>query len=469
MSISIIRVVTKSLLFSLLFTLLFLLALTGYIIKENKRYKESVYPNVYVNDVDFSGAKRQDVKNYFESQNKNLQKASISIIYEDTIATFSGKTLKFAYNIDIIESRAFSIGRSSNSFSRWYQRISTILNLELYTFRFSPEYHLEPLVNYFDSLDKKYSKKPINALFTIKDGRVSAFKKEAYGTRIKKAEAMTEIETIIERIGAGEASDDLSIRIENEDIDPEIKLSDINDLGIVEKVGEGRSSFRGSSPERIHNIELAASRIHGVLISPGQEFSYTNTLGDISAETGYKQSLIIKSGKTILGDGGGVCQDSTTLFRAALDAGLPIIERHAHGYRVRYYEYDRKPGFDATIYSPSIDLRFKNDLNSHILIQTNVDRANSSLTFSLYGKKDGRIIELSDANVYDVHLPPDPAYQDDPGLKRGVVKQIEWAAHGGKSTFQYKVTAADGTIIQDKTFYSSYRPWQAVFLVGTSD
>ena len=127
-----------------------------------------------------------------------------------------------------------------------------------------------------------------------------------------------------------------------------------------------------------------------------------------------------------MGDGGGVCQVSTTFFRAALNTGLPITERHAHAYRVGYYENDSGPGLDATIFSPDVDLKIKNDTPGAILIQTEIDKENNLLYFRLYGKKDGRTAEISPVTVTSEQPPLPPLYQDDLTLKKGVTKQINF-------------------------------------------
>ena len=170
-----------------------------------------------------------------------------------------------------------------------------------------------------------------------------------------------------------------------------------------------------------------------------------------------------------MGDGGGVCQVSTTLFRAALNAGLPIVERTAHAYRVGYYENDSKPGFDATVFSPYVDLKIRNDTPASILIQTEIDKENNLLYFRFFGKKDTRRIEISPVTVYDVVSPLPEMRQDDPTLKKGVVKQVDFPAWGAKAIFSYKVTRGGGEVSFEKKFLSVYRPWAAVYLVGTSD
>ena len=169
----------------------------------------------------------------------------------------------------------------------------------------------------------------------------------------------------------------------------------------------------------------------------------------------------------MLDDGGGVCQVSTTFFRAALNSGLPIIEHHAHSYRVGYYEQGGwKPGFDATVYAPSYDLKVKNDTPSYILIQAKTDTSANRLTFEFYGQKDNRIVEISAVRLWDYRPSPPDLHQDDPTLPTGTVKQVDWANPGVKSAFDYKVSR-DSQIIFEKTFYSNFIPWQAVFLRGT--
>jgi vancomycin resistance protein YoaR len=213
-------------------------------------------------------------------------------------------------------------------------------------------------------------------------------------------------------------------------------------------------------------VGKASLVFNGILVAPDETFSFVKYIGDISATTGYKPAYIIKDGRTVLGDGGGVCQVSSTLFRAILDAGLPVVERTAHAYRVHYYENDSQPGFDATIFSPSVDLKFKNDTGNYILIQTAFDQKSNKLSIDLYGAKDGRETSVSKVRIWDVTPPPPAIYQDEPSLNRGIIQQVDWAAWGTKAAFDWKVVR-NGEVLQERTFYSSYRPWQAVYLRGT--
>lgn len=247
---------------------------------------------------------------------------------------------------------------------------------------------------------------------------------------------------------------------------PKIMTADANTFGIKDLLGRGVSNFTGSIENRIYNLKLASARINGTLIPPGENFSFNKTVGEISGVTGYKPAYVIKSGRTVLDDGGGVCQVSTTLFRAVLNAGLPIVERTAHAYRVGYYEIGSPPGLDATVFSPTVDFKFKNDTSSYILVQAYV--SGSTLYFDLYGTSDGRVATVTTPKINSQTPPPPELRQDDPTLQKGQVKQVDWAAWGANVSFNRTVSRNGETIIQE-TWKSFYKPWQAVYLVGTKE
>lgn len=254
----------------------------------------------------------------------------------------------------------------------------------------------------------------------------------------------------------------------------EISVNEIDTTNITEKygifalLGTGKSKYAGSIPGRIHNLSLAAERTDGVLVPPGAVYSFNKTVGEISGKTGYNAAYIITNGRTVLGEGGGVCQTSTTLFRAVLNAGLPVITRYPHAYRVHYYEEESPIGFDASVFQPSLDFQFKNDTPNHILIQMANDPTNVSLEFKIYGTPDGRTVEISEPIVTNVTGAPEPAYQDDPTLPKGKLVQVDWAAGGANVSFTRTVKKNDQVMYKD-TFSSRYQPWRAVFLRGTKE
>ncbi|OGK19710.1 hypothetical protein A3D80_01880 [Candidatus Roizmanbacteria bacterium RIFCSPHIGHO2_02_FULL_40_13b] len=457
----------RSLFFSMVFFLFFIGTLTFYLNRKQADLRGKIYPNVYVDNIHFGYKNRSEVEKYLKNKNKTLSHVFLRLTYDTKEATFSAQALHLTLDTKTPTDQAYLIGRVGNNASQIAQQIRSLFTIGRFDFYSSIDYDKTIINNYLDTLDASYSRPPENALFTVENNRVSAFKIEKNGLQIQKKETIAKIEKQLMGLSTGtNKKGGIVVPVSYEISKPTVTLSSINDLGIVEKIGEGTSNYAGSIPGRIHNVILGTSRINGVIVPKDSVFSFNNTIGDISAATGYQPAYIIKEGKTILGDGGGICQVSTTLFRAIMNTGLPVLERQAHAYRVHYYENDKRPGFDATVFGPTVDLKFKNDTPAAILIQTKVDQVNQIVTFEMYGKSDGRLVTLSDSKIWDVQAAPDPKYQDDPTLPKGTQKQVDWAAPGTKALFHYKVERG-GQILQDTDFYSNYRPWQAIFLVGT--
>ncbi|MEK7597432.1 MAG: VanW family protein [Patescibacteria group bacterium] len=436
-------------------------------LRQEKDIGGKIYPNVYLDNQNFGLKSKDEIVDFYKKKSSKLNNSSVTVFFvNEPVATFSAQILGLKYDGKTIAERAYLIGRSSNLPSRYLQKFLTIFNLRRFYFESQIEYETSGLKDFLTLSEEKYNLPAKNALFKFENGKVVQFRKETNGLKIDSDQFLLDFDKIINNFKTDISNK--KIFLNSEVIKPEIKLSDINEYGIEEFIAEGKSDFTHSIPQRVHNLTLAASKFNGVLIPKGKEFSFNEIVGDISSLTGYQPAYIIKDGKTILGDGGGVCQVSTTLFRAALNAGLQIIERNAHAYRVGYYENDSQPGFDATVYAPTVDLKIKNDTPGYILIETEIDEENNLLYFKLYGKKDSRRVEISKATVYDVVPPLPPKYQDDPTLKKGVTKQVDFPAWGSKVFFTYKVFQGDKLTIDNK-FFSNFRPWAAVYLVGTAD
>jgi len=275
---------------------------------------------------------------------------------------------------------------------------------------------------YLTSISPLINQPPINAKLDIRNGRVVAFSLSQEGIALSIKENVNVLrKEIIEK---GNKKIKLRVSI----ISPKISTKSINNLGITSLLGKGTSNFSGSPPNRIHNIKIGAEKFNGLLIKPGDEFSFNEILGEIGPEQGYKPELVIKKNITIPEYGGGLCQVSTTLFRTAVNAGLPITERYPHAFPVKYYN---PQGFDATIYPPHPDLRFINDTPNHILIQSKIQ--GNTLIFEIYGTDDGRVVKIDGPHQYDV--------KPDGSLKAVLTRKI------------YK----NGKLIKEDVFHSSYK------------
>jgi vancomycin resistance protein YoaR len=336
---------------------------------------------------------------------------------------------------------------------------------------FTPELIINPEKIKIDieKISKEINKEPVDAKLSISGGKAVVSTPGQDGYNLDKDKTLSAItKTLSERLKvAGESTGTIksiktSIELPLTSVKPTVTNETIDNLGIKELIGKGTTNFIGSTTSRITNIKVGSSVFNGALIKPGETFSTTKTLGEISTSKGYLPELVIKEDTTKPEVGGGLCQVSTTLFRAALNSGLPIVERHNHKYRVSYYE--PPVGMDATIYDPSPDLKFENNTSGYILIQTSI--SGNELTFEFYGTSDGRKVEISDPVIYDITSPGAPVYKEDSSLPQGEIVQKEKAHDGSKASFHYKVTSSSGKILTETDFTSTYTPWQAVFYYG---
>lgn len=224
----------------------------------------------------------------------------------------------------------------------------------------------------------------------VSSGRAISFQPPQVGRRLNLYQSTLSVIQTLERGGqvAPLVIDSAS---------PRTELGELNNMGITELIARGQSSFKGSPKNRRHNIAVGVSKMKGIIIAPGEEFSFNQYLGPVEASAGFKPELVIKATGTVPELGGGLCQVSSTTFRAAMKAGLPITQRRNHSYAVQYYA---PQGTDATIYPGVIDLKFTNDTPGSILVWPYFPDDNT-LIFDFYGTQDDREVVLDNPVTYD--------------------------------------------------------------------
>ncbi|MCX6807768.1 MAG: VanW family protein [Patescibacteria group bacterium] len=232
--------------------------------------------------------------------------------------------------------------------------------------------------------------------------------------------------------------------------------------GLTELLATGWSDFSYSPSNRINNIKVGLSKFNDLLIAPKETFSFNRNLGYVGSATGFLPELVIKGHSTVPEFGGGLCQVSTTHYRAALLAGLPIIDRHNHIYHVFHYA---PGGSDATIYPPSPDLKFMNDTDGYILIQAWTEGTDAYV--NLYGQSDGRKVVLNGPWVTKYRRPGPPIIIGTTSLPVGVKKTQEYEVYGFDALWTRQITWSDKREIKEE-IKSHYMPWPAVIMVGVS-
>ena len=327
------------------------------------------------------------------------------------------------------------------------------------------EQYLEPIAPLLDS-------SPQNARFTFDDNPGSNTRQLIL---IKPAQVgrKLDIPASINAIQTGLLQGEHNIPLSMITALPEVGNDDTaQSLGITDLVSSYTSYFRGSGPARLQNIDTASKQFHGLLIPPNSTFSMGDAMGDISLDNGYAEALIIYNGQTITGVGGGVCQVSTTLFRAALYGGYPIVERHEHAYRVYYYEQTATgtdpelAGLDATVYFPLVDLKFTNDRPYWLLMETYYHPGTMSLEWKFYSTDDGRTSEVQNLGLRNVIPAPEPRFDENPDLRPGEIKQVDWPGDGTDITVTRVIYRGGQQLYPPDSIQTHYEPWQAVCQYG---
>ena len=299
---------------------------------------------------------------------------------------------------------------------------------------------------------------PKDAKFSLIDGKVTEFQTSQIGKVIDEEVTLVGLDLALQQ---QRSTAELVVTEER----PVTDTIGANNLGIVELVAEGKTNFKGSPTNRRYNLTYGSEILNGLLLKPGETFSLVTALGPIDGTHGWKPELVIKQGGKITPEfGGGLCQVATTLFRAALYAGLPIVERRNHSLRISYYE--PPIGLDATIYEPKPDLRFTNDYDGYLLLQTEV--IGDEMTFRFYGTKDGRTVDLPEPKVYNKTAIPATVTIETTELKPGE-KVCQAPGHpGADATATYTVTKADGTTVT-QVFQSHYKAIGVICRVGKAN
>ncbi|MDV6374874.1 VanW family protein [Deinococcus arenicola] len=246
---------------------------------------------------------------------------------------------------------------------------------------------------------------------------------------------------------------------------PERSVKVLAGRGVLWHVSTGKSSYAGSPDFRETNILVGADKLDNFFIAPDHEFDFNKEIGQIDASTGFVPGFIISGGTLAKEDGGGICQVSTTVFRALYGAGLPITDRSEHSHRVTYYD---PVGFEATVYAPYKNLKVKNDTGAHLFVQASWNRAEQSLCFDVFGANTGREVTVGDPVISDFKAPAAPSFTPDPSVGLGRSRLLDTPMQGMTSVIQRTVKVKGKTVSTD-LLKSVYAPWGAVYGVNPAD
>lgn len=233
----------------------------------------------------------------------------------------------------------------------------------------------------------------------------------------------------------------------------------LNDLGTEAfpyQVSEFTTKYDASNKNRSTNLRIAAEKINGLVLMPGEEFSFNRTVGKRTVEEGYKDAKIYADGGVVDGLAGGICQISSTLYNAALLANLEIVERRNHTFTTSYVP----AGKDATVVYGVTDFRFKNTRQYPIKLEASVQ--NGIAEFKIHGMQEENEYEIRILPVRTASIPYSTTYEEDPSLMPGQEKVVQ-AGHAGYKVTTYKEVRLNGQIVSKDVISSdTYSPMRTI-------
>jgi vancomycin resistance protein YoaR len=307
-----------------------------------------------------------------------------------------------------------------------------------------------------------------NTQYVMEDNKIKEFRGSQSGITLNVDKTYNDLDSLFRERNFSPVEVAKTVTVSVDVIKPNVVTSDVNNLGEMEVLGVGYSTFKDSHTNRIKNITNAVKKLDGVLIKPGEEFSAIRYAGPFTSEEGFLPEMVIKGNEITPEVGGGMCQIGTTLFRMAMNSGMPISQRRNHSLVVGYYAdpVNGNPGTDATLYEPSVDFKFINDTGGYLLIQTSIDYTKQQLVFTLWGKTDGRSGSYTHPTVSKWIPAGAPQEVVSPDLKPGEQK-CQNAFRGAVASFTYtRFTSTSEKI--ERVFDSYYRPLPKICMVGAT-
>lgn len=504
---------------------LFICIIFGIITCVNK-LNSNVYKNVYLFNENFSGKSSEEVIQTITNISNDLNSSEKIDIYQDgeNIYTIKAEDLDFKFDIDKTVQNVMNFGRDSNIFVNNFNILKALFSKKVIEPAYS--YDINSLDNIMKNVDltikdryndASYSLDEKEAKIVIVNGKtgnsvnydeeknniVKAFESRNQNTydlnTIKRTPQSLDADKVYSEVkrDAKDAYVDKTVNPnkyvaevvgfdfdvnklkelldlpENKEegktiefkvtkIEPKVKLVDISADMCNEKLAGYTTYFPAGSYARSNNLKIALSYMNGVVILPGETYSYNNNIGETTASKGYQAAATFKGGTTVDEMGGGICQTVSTLYNTVLMANLEIVERHQHGLPVGYVP----PSRDATVYSPVLDFKFKNNRETPIKIVTSFSYS-GSLNVSIYGTKQNNDPEVILSQKTTGTISYTTRYEYDSSIPYG--KQVvATAGVNGYTSESYITKKLNGQVISSGLLSrDKYNAQQQVIKVGT--
>ncbi len=410
---------------------LIIIGIIGYVFSINKKvaaWENKIYPEINVYGVNIGGLNKDEAAALLEEKlPKVIMDKKIKVLVSDKSLELSYDTLNPSYDVESIVEEAVSYGKDKGIFAK----NSLIKGKKPIDLNVKIKYDEEALLAFENKVLEEVNIEPKNASIDVNSGNISIIPEEA-GKTIDKEELHNKL---VEGIN-GNSNNELELTFELKDQEANIKSTDLEK--ITGKMSEFSSHYNNTGDGRVRNMEIAAGIINGTIVMPGEEFSYNALIGDTTPEKGYEKANTYVGNKVVPDYGGGICQVSTTLYRAVMRSNIRSTERRNHSLTVSYSE----PGLDATVANGVVDYKFVNTYDFPIYIQGYV--SGGVVNFAIYGNVEAMGNKTYDL-VNEVHekYEPKKKYEEDSSMDAGVEKVVSYGMPGYKAS-SYQVTYENG-------------------------
>lgn len=405
---------------------------------------DTFYEGIYVENVPLSGLTMEEARK---------QVAAVTVTAESTWAmkvicgseTYELENL-MENNMDEVLAEAFALGRTGME----KERIADITGLQRWPRYFSVE----------DTYDEEAAKKAVDVIgdqfdMAAEDAAMTSYDEETkFQFSEEKAGRKVDREDLLEKLGKAVASGDYDAVLTGEvsEVPAAMNLEQAKEAYVL--LAKFRTEAGVDNEDRDHNVKLAADTVNNTLIAPGEEFSMNAVIGETTEEQGYREAATYARGEVVPEFGGGVCQVSSTIYNAVIQAGLETTERKNHSMTVSYVPL----GEDAMISYWNSDLKFKNNSSGNILVL--LDAYGPEVICYIYGipvLPEGVTVKM-DSEVVETLPIPEPSYVEDDSLSPGEERYKSY----GKEGYRVKtdlVTMKDGEEIGREFLHNStYNP-----------
>lgn len=516
---------SKIVIFSCLAFLLVLIIAFGIITCINK-INTKVYKNVYMLGENFSSKTSEEVLEMINNKSNELSANEKLEVYQDgeNIYTIKAEDVDFKFDVDKTAQNIIEFGRDSNIFKNNFNILKAFFSRKeiepVYTY---DNEKLDGVIKNIDltirdryvddsySLDEKegkliivngktgnainYNNEKENIIKALEDKNENTYdlkiekkvpqeldvdkvysevKRDAKDAYIDKtvspqkyvAEVVGfdfDVNSLKELLALPENKEEgKTIEFKVNVIEPKVKLVNITADLCKDKLAGYTTYFPAGSYARSNNLKIALSYMNGIVVMPGETYSYNKNIGDTTASKGYQAAATFKGGTTVNEMGGGICQTVSTLYNTVLMANLEIVERHQHGLPVGYVP----PSRDATVYSPVLDFKFKNNRETPIKIVTSFTY-NGSLNVSIYGTKQDNDPEVILSQKTLSTIPYTTRYEYDPSMPYST-QTVVTAGVNGYTSESYITKKLNGQVISSGILsQDKYNAQQQVVKVGT--